>query len=735
MPVLGKRERDATDASADGDTAIVTPADEESAHEFFAPFLDSDKSASSYSDLISIASNLFEPGKFVARAVTAAADFIASNGGIDEDALDRAVADVRARGLTQVICDAQLRLREAGTVLTPEAAETVFAGDPELERIRALAEGCPIDTHPDFVPNWGDGVAPRIGQDGDATLPLLVHAIKDAKKGKCVILPLSVAVDAAKSEGLILHVSERFLRDKETDPLGRPIPDFSHSKAGTPPNHPDLRATIAERWGTIEHPDITDISRALLAARSVTPRGRVWGSRVDINAAYTRILIRPSDVTLLATLLVTDHPRWGTLVALPLVNQWGHQCAGHAFEVISRALTRRASARTNTPDGRPTGDTYVDDRMQFGSRELVVREAADLATDARAALGHDAVNDAKTVISTRFDTIGWRCNTIAFTIAPSPRAVLKLLYVFNVATPQAIAIGHPIKARHLLRLSSLATRYSRAIVPLRPFSASFGRNAGGTNINKAAVRHLTGAALTDITAWRAVLRTATHNPRVLEVPARWLSVADAPPDVQIANADVQVWADSQGNGGIGVYVPGVLWDFHLIEETTYFSHGKRTPLNNNLFEFVAALAAFIAVASLPHPKKGTRDGLHVHAHTDNTSALAWLRKQRAESGFHTFLLRLLCDAQVRLRSHVTASHIPGALNRHADAISRQFRVPDGNALRLEVTSATPRRRVIGPLWAGCKLALARRSPTASETDQDVLTALESVIGTLSAGST
>ena len=87
-----------------------------------------------------------------------------------------------------------------------------------------------------------------------------------------------------------------------------------------PPNPPELRATIAERWGSIENPYISEISRALITAREITPRGRIWRPRADINAAYTRILIWPADVTLLATLLVTDHPRWGTLVALPLVN-------------------------------------------------------------------------------------------------------------------------------------------------------------------------------------------------------------------------------------------------------------------------------------------------------------------------------------------------------------------------------------------------------------------------------
>ena len=85
--------------------------------------------------------------------------------------------------------------------MTPEAEKAVFAGDPEIERIRVLAAECPLDTDRDFTPNWGEGVASRNGQGGDATLPLLVHALKDAWKGKCITFPLSDAIDAAKREG------------------------------------------------------------------------------------------------------------------------------------------------------------------------------------------------------------------------------------------------------------------------------------------------------------------------------------------------------------------------------------------------------------------------------------------------------------------------------------------------------------------------------------------------------
>jgi hypothetical protein len=92
----------------------------------------------------------------------------------------------------------------------------------------------------------------------------------------------------------------------------------------------------------------------------------------------------------------------------------------------------------------------------------------------------------------------------------------------------------------------------------------------------------------------------------------------------------------------------------------------------------------------------------------------------------------MCDLQVRLRAHVTVSHIPGVLNRHADAASRNFQVPEGAAIRREIESAAPRREVIGQFWRICRPALAMRSPTALECDLAVHTALESVIGTLSA---
>ena len=156
--------------------------------------------------------------------------------------------------------------------------------------IIGLATATPV--HAEFVPNFGEGVTMRGNSAADPSAPLLVHALRDAAAGLVIILPLSVAAAAAKKEGIKLHVSERFLRDKDSDPLGRPIPDYSHTACGTPPNHPDLKQVIAERWGDVTHPDISEVCDAYLNARATTPRGRV-----GIESRYTRCVYKDSAQT------------------------------------------------------------------------------------------------------------------------------------------------------------------------------------------------------------------------------------------------------------------------------------------------------------------------------------------------------------------------------------------------------------------------------------------------------
>ena len=131
----------------------------------------------------------------------------------------------------------------------------------------------------------------------------------------------------------------------------------------------------------------------------------------------------------------------------------------------------------------------------------------------------------------------------------------------------------------------------------------------------------------------------------------------------------------------------------------------------------------------------THCNIHVHIFTDNSAALSWAQKQRGDSGFHTLLLRLLCDVQVATGIQLTASHVPGNTNVHADAISRNFNVPLGHELKSEIESHAKRVHLAHPLWTSFNSVLATPSPAPLAIDRAVRTALELVIGTSSVSCT
>ena len=643
--------------------------------------------------------------------------------GLKYQAIQELDKEVKNHGLLAAIKAAQDRLRSNKRVISADDIHRQYAESTEYSKLVALAEGCHHDMHPDFTPNWGQGVRLRKSPDGtDINKILEIHAAKDFDQGTCLILPLTTVIAAAKSEGMMLHVSEKFLRDKDGDPLGRPIPDYSFSRVGTPPNHEDLKEKITSRWGEMSLPTVKDICRAALAVADTT-REPVVASRIDIKSAYTRICIKPEQATLFAT-VVSIHPEYGMLIAIPLVNQWGSQSAGFAYEVPARAMTEKANERTATTNGRPTGSTYVDDRVQFGTHDQIVGEATSYSCTARALLGDDAVNDNKTLIGQTIDAIGWRCDTKSLVVAPSAKAILKLFNLFFVVVPMDATSTTALPVKVIQKLCSYATRYSAALTALKPFSAEFGRNAGGMRNDPQAIRRLSRQSIADIQAWRTALERLVSSARGMAVPMRWLALEDDIPNVQAEAADTVAWADATGNGGIGVWFNTGHWLSVDIGRCKYERAGVVQDLDVNVYEFIALIVAVHTILTTPSLTRGsTSPHKHIHIYTDNTSCVSWVRKLRGEAGFHTFLLRLLCDMQLKYGTLVTCAHVPGAVNTYADAASRNFQVPNSDELRRHMPDnkkMPPPDRLLDNLFR----ALNARSVTPSTIDQLVRTSLD-----------
>ena len=146
---------------------------------------------------------------------------------------------------------------------------------------------------------------------------LQIHIAEASRRGHVLIVPLKVLIVAAIKDGVTVHVSERFLREKDTDVMGRPIPDYSNTATGVAPNDPELREQLRNMWGQITHPTPVDLCEAMESARTTARGEPVEISRVDIRSAYTKVLIKPEHTALLTVLVCNDHPVHGTVVAVP----------------------------------------------------------------------------------------------------------------------------------------------------------------------------------------------------------------------------------------------------------------------------------------------------------------------------------------------------------------------------------------------------------------------------------
>ena len=257
---------------------------------------------------------------------------------------------MKHKGFLKTIRDHQAELRKNRTVIDRETA-LQFARDPaEAKLFETICDGAPQLVGPNFKPNWGVGVRERVGSGPCVDAALEFHAAKSARTGHSIIVPLTDLLVAAIREGVEVHVSERFLRDKDTDVMGRPIPDYSNTAVGVPPNDASLRPDLCKLWGKISHPTAVDLCAAMEAAKAADPNENIFISRVDIKLAYPRVLINAKHSALLSTLVTTRHPIYGVVVSVPIVNQWGAQGAGNSFEALGRNLLSRSLLRFNHVD-------------------------------------------------------------------------------------------------------------------------------------------------------------------------------------------------------------------------------------------------------------------------------------------------------------------------------------------------------------------------------------------------
>ena len=596
-------------------------------------------------------------------------------------------------------------------------------------RFQTLAAGLSVMLHSTFTPSLN--IPPPPPTPG-VTLAIELLARKDHAAGRCVILPADLAITWATAESLPLHLSHAFIVRKTDYPLGRLVIDYSRHG----PNHPDKKAALAEEWGPIIYPRISDYCATLLAVSQRYPDQPLLAVKTDFDAWYKHIRVNPYACPLLAYVIYIDtEPH----VVIPLTEVFGSQDSNYHSNFGGSCIYAHMRARAWHRFGGDIGHLYSDDHVAWVPASDAPTELTAIMDMADSAAGADTIQSAKTTIAAVVDCIGARFDAQRLEVSPTASLFLKLICLLFLEPPPTLKIGNLVSVTWLQRLSSYMILASDFITPLKAFSRGAAHNTAGREHHRSVP--LEANTFIDLHFWRAVLIYSCYDARWLiqpvAIPPLFRELADESPETrcsrQAASADILLYSDAckdTNRRGIGFLVADrhnrpLLWGgLSLPSDFLPF-------VDINFLECLAAVLALDAATTLsldlPPPSLPV---LHIHQFTDNTSTLSWLTSFRSRSPHHSFLLQLTSHLQIQRRCVVTRAHLKGELNIMADAISRDFHCPHGNRCS-QTLSRVPRLHSL-PDWM---TTLAAMSPVPSlDTWQTALAALTALGGVISATS-
>jgi hypothetical protein len=391
-----------------------------------------------------------------------------------------------------------------------------------------------------------------------------------------------------------------------------------------------------------------------------------------VSRAYRRVRLRPPGCVYMLLLLppTADGKQY---YAIRLSQPFGHNASAHAWGVVARSLKFQLTRVDHPAALLPLFDMYVDDLYAFGSGEFLQLLSECFARYCTVA-GEGARAEEKHAICEWFSSLGWLFNDQFDVVLPNVKGWLNMVALFFSEIPADIAPGDALPVTVLLRAGSFGSRYSQAFYVLRPFCHGFYGNVKGAHTN--AIRHVSARTVQDIAAWRMFIRAAHLRPALLSVPVAWPMVLQWNPPEQAAHADRVLYVDACTSQRMcGAYVEGLLWGQYVCPVRTHLVEAEETIVDINVLEMLGVVVGVLAVLSKdPHVK-------HIHVWCDNTSSVAWADTNRVHSPLLCFLLQVLTLAAAYRRVLISVGWIKGERNVMADAVSRNFIVPNGARIR------------------------------------------------------
>lgn len=557
------------------------------------------------------------------EGVEQAAERHAMDSVIPPDFLTRDAAGLKREGcLESLVRSHQLARSEDRFNL--QRFNALYSEDEEAETLRVLATtGARIDTAPGFEPI----AEPDVMRDLQRRLPLTFrkHVVKLWQSGNVLVLPLAdILPDKPHTSPLHCVFQDPILK-----PGGRLLGDLTNRSVGNSLNNIEAKQAIIERFGALSLPSIIEIILHILeVAEKVGGLHNVRIFKEDVVGAFGQFNFDPRDCRYVVFPFAPGY------VIVYTTGMFGYSGCPFVFGVHTRSILRQIRQRIHDTS---KADMYCDDLMGFSGVQTAARDQATVVDVIEGTFGYKTTCPAKkTLPAITGELIGWFLDLGEATIRPNDKGIDNLTRAFLSLEEDRL-----LSRREYQVLASLACRYSRALIGMRPFVRPL-FNMVKVSRHKACKASI--EAWTSILMWQAITICLIISPGQLAVSL--YSFAKA------ISTDVQLISDAGPIAlGLAIYVRGVCIGF----VSYVLPFDAKDPSYQNCREFMGHLLGKLLLLKLRMENTCITHVTALQWTGDNMSALAWVTKQSCSST--NTQLAFLADCWLATVHNLTTTHV------------------------------------------------------------------------------
>ena len=630
--------------------------------------------------------------------------------------------DVRSRGLHRTVSERISKLRWKGAdpnQMTMAAAEY----EHKKPLLDLLSHGVRSFTRPDFVPNGGVGYRQsKSYRDNRACCNW--HTFNLREEGKALIIPWD---ELSTEEKTTVHVNTWILAPAHGKPNGRCCLNGSSKIQG---NHSLNTGMDLQRSDVVypptKLPTLVDICQLAQEARSRADAQdeKVVGAVVDVAGAYNQITLSV-EAAMHRTVMIYIGPESIPHLCFILVNNFGDSRAGHVYNIAGAFIAHHHNSVSG--GGQYTrSETYIDDGVMIDTESQIEQSRLDYRQAVRLPFGPLGIAPKKDVyMGEDLVCLGWHFNLRkgVWRVAPKLRGIEKMYtFLYHVLPIDATDMNKEVQVsrRSLRSLASLLSWYSAVLRVGRPFVHSIFKNLGYGAPDQKIV--LSRSAKRDIAFWRVVVLASMKNPHCMSAKINhlvlsrggdlcltadaskligggaWLSESvmrfDRPVDPELVESArgsrpgltyLGTTVSDEASGEIlrQGYIRWTKEELSLFSLGISDNFGNMISLSSNVLEYFVVMH-FILVWGRELKEKTFA------VNCDNTAAVSWLLKMRGsnKSPVAESLVKLFVLFCTSMDITLLPMHLSGALNTHADNLSRLSIYQENSELLVDTKEET-----------------------------------------------